>query len=514
MKKVIVLASLALLLGGALLLQTGCPQPLGQRGRDQAGWQIELNVQAPISAMAIEVGEYEVTGLLIELRDPKGELLRTIEWEATEGPRSYTIAVQQRGQYEISVTHYGEKDGRTVEATESAEFNIHAMRITVINVVPGAIGVIGVDPGESEPEQYDLTGYWDSYLLMNGDQDGPFLFYFVQTGNTLDGFNTTGTVEDSVVTLSVGSDEDEAVKVVGTIENNDYFAGTADFYGELIDIEFRRVDDQLTFGTLQLSGLVNFQSEKALGGEEPDYTEYFLEFQIMAGSLEGEIEFMTYHGLAAGQYYDVFDGRGHLGANEVDVEFFDYGTWDDFRAEDGWLFLDQYDPDGVVSGAFEVYFEDSDNWLGGSFSLDQPSGNGAQVTISDGQWNGLPVATGTTDELSWSSGEEFKHGTRYVAFVDENLLVTLEFEPQDEMAVGSFAVPEEMEVCFGYSPEGSEGIYEDISVAGTVVVETYQEGVGMSGYLSGVQFEDTSGSLAGSFNVTFELNGREIAVGD
>lgn len=148
----IVLASLALLLGAALLLQTGCPQPLGERGRDQAGWQIQLNVQPPVSTMAIEVSEYEVTGLLIELRDPLGELLRTIEWDATEGPRSYTIAVQERAQYQISVTHYGEKDGRTVKATESAAFNIQAMRITVINVVPGAIGVIGGDPGE-----YELT---------------------------------------------------------------------------------------------------------------------------------------------------------------------------------------------------------------------------------------------------------------------------------------------------------------------------------------------------------------------
>ena len=513
MKKVIVLASLALLLGGALLLQTGCPQPLAERGRDQTGWQIRLNVQAPVSAMAIEVGEYEVTGLLIELYDPQGELLRSIEWEATEGPRSYTVAVQERGQYQISVTHYGEKDGQTVEATESAAFNIQAMRITVIDIVPGAIGVIGVDPGELEPEAYDLTGYWDAYLLMNGDRDGPYLFYFVQTGNTLDGFNTTGTVEGSVVTLSIGSDEDDAVTIVGTIENNDYFAGPLDFYGELIAAEFRRVDD-LQFGTLQLSGLVNFQSDKALGGEEPDYTEYFLRFQIKAGNLEGEIQFLTYHVLAAGQYYDVFDGRGHLGDDEVEVYFFDYGTWDDFRADGGWLVLDQYNPDGVVSGSFEVYFEDSDNWLGASFWLDQPNGSGAQVTITGGEWNGFPVENGNTDGLSWNSGEEFNHGPRYVAFIDEYLVVELVFQPQDGMAVGSFAVPDEMEVCFGYTLEGSEGMYEDRSVSGTVVVETYQEGVGMSGYFSGVQFADTSGSLAGSFDVTFELNGRMIVAAD
>ena len=74
MKKSVGSLSLALLLGGALLLQTGCIQLLGDGPQEPAGRQIRLNVQAPVSAMGIEVSEYEVTGLLIAVTDMRLDL--------------------------------------------------------------------------------------------------------------------------------------------------------------------------------------------------------------------------------------------------------------------------------------------------------------------------------------------------------------------------------------------------------------------------------------------------------
>ena len=54
------------------------------------------------------------------------------------------IPVKQQGEHHIEVTHFGERDGEQVQATESAAFSIQAMKITVIDVVPGCIGMIRV----------------------------------------------------------------------------------------------------------------------------------------------------------------------------------------------------------------------------------------------------------------------------------------------------------------------------------------------------------------------------------
>jgi hypothetical protein len=69
--------------------------------------------------------------------------------------------VHELGQYKIAVKHFGEKDGRSVEATECAAFNIKRAVITVIDVVPGCIGVINVSGGGEilDPNAW-LYDYW------------------------------------------------------------------------------------------------------------------------------------------------------------------------------------------------------------------------------------------------------------------------------------------------------------------------------------------------------------------
>jgi hypothetical protein len=154
-KKVLLLGSLAVLV---LLLLFGCAPLL--REEAGGGWYIKLQISATAGSKGITVSEYPVTGLQIEVRDPEDEVLQAIDWQAVEGSKSYLIPVHELGQYEIAVKHIGEKDGQTVEAMESAAFEIKRMAITVIDVVPGCIGVINVEGGEIVDPNAWLYGYW------------------------------------------------------------------------------------------------------------------------------------------------------------------------------------------------------------------------------------------------------------------------------------------------------------------------------------------------------------------
>jgi len=133
------LGSLAVL---AFAVLVGCPLP-GVVGC------IKLQILAPAVSRGIGVGDFEVTGLAIQVRDPEGQVLETILWAAGEGPRCYLVPVQQVGEHGIEVTHLGERNGETVEASESAVCDVQARVITVIEVTPGRIGVIRV-VGEEE----------------------------------------------------------------------------------------------------------------------------------------------------------------------------------------------------------------------------------------------------------------------------------------------------------------------------------------------------------------------------
>ncbi len=155
--KALLLGSMALM---SILLAFGC----SLLGREEVGppsaggWYIRVQVQAP-GSKGITVTDFPVTGLNIQVRDPAGELLQSIDWAAAEGPQSYAVPVSQLGQYEIEVTHFGVRNGEVVQASESAAFNIQAMKITVIDIVPGCIGVIRVAPGQTvEPQPGTITG--------------------------------------------------------------------------------------------------------------------------------------------------------------------------------------------------------------------------------------------------------------------------------------------------------------------------------------------------------------------
>jgi hypothetical protein len=125
------------ILAVAALLAAGCPLLL-------EGGLIRLQIDTAAESRGIAVGDLEVTGLRIRVHDPAGEILETIDWDAAEGPRSYLVLVKQAGECEIEVTRFGEKEGEVVQAAESEVFEVQARRITIIDIVPGCIGVIHI----------------------------------------------------------------------------------------------------------------------------------------------------------------------------------------------------------------------------------------------------------------------------------------------------------------------------------------------------------------------------------
>jgi len=135
-RKLWLLGSLAIL---ALLSAAGCPLELKKAGF------IRLQIDPTGSSKGIAVADFEVTGLRIRVRDAAGKIMETIDWAAIEGPRSYLVPVKQGGEYEIEVIHFGEHEGEAVQTTEREAFEVQAMRITMIHIVPGCIGLIRID---------------------------------------------------------------------------------------------------------------------------------------------------------------------------------------------------------------------------------------------------------------------------------------------------------------------------------------------------------------------------------
>ena len=133
--KVLFLGGLAILV---LLVGAGCPQLHGVVGF------IKLQIDTTAASKGITVGDFEVTSLGIQVRDPEGEVLKSIDWETKDGPRFYLIPVKEPGEHKIEVTHIGEREGKTVQAVGSAAFDVPARQVTVIDIVPGCIAVIRI----------------------------------------------------------------------------------------------------------------------------------------------------------------------------------------------------------------------------------------------------------------------------------------------------------------------------------------------------------------------------------
>jgi hypothetical protein len=492
-KRVLGLAGILVLV---LAMLFGCAR-LFWNGDAQSGWYIRLNIGSP-GAKAIGVGEYDVTGLSIAVYDPGDQLLDAIEWDAVEGPKSYTVQVSQAGTHRIEVTHISDDGGEVVEATESADFEIETMVITVIDVTPGMVGLIRV---EGEPVgPVDLTGFWDAYLTpTGGETNPPHLLYIKQTGTSLNSIEITGTVDGLTVTMVM---DDDSATFIGTIEPDGTFGGSFDWMGETGTFEMVR--SNLLFGPFELSGVVNLSTDLGLCWPGEEEIVYPLVFDVRAGTLQGFLKFENYTGLSTGTYSVLpREGSDDPGPTEVIGTFFEGsgGDSEDYQVEAGTLDLTRYDATGV-SGTFTLGFEEGKN-LSGFFELNQPMYSNGTVTITGGWWNDAPVPAETTSGLMWSTEIEHKWGEWSVSYLDEDRDVSLTLMPWNgPMAAGTYSVPTEMWVQVADQNEDeAENQYEGEAQSGTVVITSFQNDVGMAGYFEDLIFPE--GTLSGSFDVSF-----------
>jgi len=95
-RRVFSFASVAVL---ALLAAFRCSLQQRDDAAAQAGpgWYIKLQIQAPAASKGITVTDFDVTSLNIQVRDPSGEVLQTIDWAVAEGPQTYLVpAIRER----------------------------------------------------------------------------------------------------------------------------------------------------------------------------------------------------------------------------------------------------------------------------------------------------------------------------------------------------------------------------------------------------------------------------------
>ncbi len=337
---------------GCSLLQREDPVAAPGPGR-----YIQLQIQAPAASKGITVTDFEVTALQILVRDPAGEALQTMDWQAAEGPQTYMVPVKQLGEHQLEVTHLGMLDGQQAQATERAAFNIQAMVITVIDIVPGCIGVIDVEGGQPPPP--DLTGYWDVILTpAEGTANPPHLVYLVQTGSSLDGYGLTGTIEGSSVTVAT---EDGSIALAGTIASDGTVNGTYEGFGQTGTFELGRSD--FTFGTFALSGMIGLDTDRGLAAEtdwnacDIDYMNEDLNVGLNLCSWFGPIIAGTYlvPDQIGVQVYQSFDDGSGIGGEAVS------GTLVITSYEAGvgiaGYFENMMFPVGALSGNFAVSFE-------------------------------------------------------------------------------------------------------------------------------------------------------------
>jgi hypothetical protein len=372
------------------------------------------------------------------------------------------------------------------------------MVITVIDITPGAIGVIRVN-GEGTTEPVDLTGFWDAYLTpTGGETNPPHLLYIKQTGTFLNAIDFTGTVDGQAVTIVM---DDGSATFNGTIEPDGTFGGPFDWMGETGTFEMVR--SNILFGPFELSGLVNLSTDLGFAWPGEEEVLYRLDFHVRAGTLEGGLTFENYTGLAPGTYSVLpREGVDDPGPTEVIGWFFEHWM-EEYEVQAGTLDLTRYDANGV-SGTFTLEFEEGNN-LNGVFELNLPMYSNGTVTITGGWWNGAPAPTGTTGGLMWSTGIEHKWGEWGVNYIDEDRDVSLTLMPWNgPMAAGTYSIPNEMwfRVEEQHDDE-NENQYEGEAQSGTVVITSFQSDVGMAGYFEDLIFPE--GTLSGGFDVSFLL---------
>jgi hypothetical protein len=189
--------------------------------------------------------------------------------------------VTSQGDYELIVTHIGEQNGVIVEVVESAIVTIEAMRINVIEIIPGFVGEVFIEPGGGEvgPDYAEVEAilqivfgapYAQRDLLYVVDTpegpaftvpDGSFTLspsqvsIFVEYSEEGKPYSVSGTGEAiSIIQTSVGMDIESIYNL--TIEGGSVsvFVGTA-FISATMDFSGGGVTDATITGTATADGV-------------------------------------------------------------------------------------------------------------------------------------------------------------------------------------------------------------------------------------------------------------------
>jgi hypothetical protein len=343
---------------------------------ERSGGYIQLNIGDP-RAKAINVSDYDVTALSIAVYDPEDKLLKSIDWNANEGDQSYSVKVNQSGTHRIEVTHIGENNGEVVEADESAEFDIAPMVITVIDITPGAIGLIRID-GEQSSEQFDLSGYWDFYWTLEEMPElGPVLLCMEQTDSTLTSdMEFTGSITGSTVMLEawmeMGEGDPLYVRLDGTVSGADgVYQINGDTSGDMGTGTFRMsTPSEAPFGRLDLEGEVDgvpisLHTDYALGsggGTEEGIGQFELMYSgcdshaYLWLHLEGPLEVGVYQMPADSWWLDL-DWQPAEGPSLDEVPINDVGTLTITSFVEGQSIAGSFDAlGGALTCSFNVGF--------------------------------------------------------------------------------------------------------------------------------------------------------------
>ena len=480
----------------ALVLIAGCSLLPREEAGAALGYSIKLRIQTPATAKGITVGEFDVTGLHIEVLDLAEQSLASIDWTVGEGAKSYDVPVPQPGEYRIVVTHLGGSEEAPVQATEEAAFEIRAMKITVIDIVPGGIGLILV-AGQEVPPPFDLTGYWDDTTTWTDGSVTHDIMCLLQTGSTLnfpngvsialDGLNFSAQVwiEDFECFITVaGTISEDGSEINGTQSGFPFGGGSATFHMVRSTASFGRLDLEGTCG----GAPVSLHTDYGYARRSETISTYTHNMSLHWDTFWGELRLVHTGQLSPGSYPVTNDFPEEPGQIRAVVSY--GGT--ERTANEGYVSITRYDSSGMA----------------GDFSLDFPEGNlSGSFDVTFG------VSTGYVSMAGWLSGttanslSQMSVWTRTpfrLEYQDQDLNVRLWCDIKGELRAGEFIVPEDVHISLEWFSDSGTYIngWPAWDSPGTMTISTINESDIIGSFA--FNFED-GGAVSGSFDLSFLL---------
>ena len=248
-----------------------------------------------------------------------------------------------------------------------------AFAVIVLGLVLGAL--LGC-PSPDEGDGIDLTGYWDVYILAEGEPEfGPGWLFIQQTDSDLEGqVRGGGRLDGSIDGTNVSLQGDPGgqgnqVSFAGTVEG-DCITGTAST--NTGHDTFRMCRSTLPFGHLDLTGSYQeeplaLDTEYAIGSKgEPGSSPMSFILEFWDTQLFVYLEFnVVGEDLEAGRDYSLLDEAwGLLGVGRW--QSYEQGTWSEIEVAldaPGTLHITSYSADGIA-GTYSASFQEGGSITG------------------------------------------------------------------------------------------------------------------------------------------------------